>query len=185
MQIIGDFSTSVKKALSEIDSNWESYNGLVVCGTHNFQEVEKQIASIKDARENNIPFLGICAGFELMLIEWMRHLGHSQANSAEIDTNASPKVIVRLPEIRVGIRPVYWRGKESMESHWHNYAFARKHKEYFEDWELSFTDGILEVAKLREHRFFLGTQFHPEYQSSKENPHPILNEFLIMAEKYG
>ena len=134
------------------------------------------------ARENNIPFLGICMGFQVALIEWARHLGHFGANTAEIDQNATPKIIVQLPTIRVGIRPVYWRGKESMESHWHNYAFARKHAGYLEkDWELSWTDGILEVAKLRDHRFFMGVQFHPEYESSKESPHFILKEFIAHA----
>ena len=179
MNLLNDFTTSVERSLTEIDSNWKTYSGLIVCGTHNPKNVETTIAAIKNARENNIPFLGICMGFQLMLVEWMRHLGFSEANSAEISSNAVPKVIVPLPEIRVGIRPVYWKGKEYQESHWHNFAFARKHKEYFEkDWELSFTDGVLEIAKLKQHSFFLGTQFHPEYQSTKDKPHHILKWFI-------
>lgn len=184
MILVNDFQTSVRKALSEIDSNWESYNALIVCGTHNPSNIEEIISKIKEARENNIPFLGLCMGFELMLVEWVRSLGQLGANSAEVDSNATPKVIVQLPEIRVGIRSVYWRGKESLESHWHNYAFARKHTDKFEkEWELSFTDGILEIAKLRKHKFFLGTQFHPEYQNSKENPHWVFKEFLSICKK--
>lgn len=184
MEIVNDFTTSLKKALTEIDNKWETYNGLIVAGTHDPKNVEKIIEQIKNARENKIPFLGVCMGFELMLIEWMRHLGHTQANSAELDINATPKVIVQLPNVRVGIRQVYWRGEESFESHWHNYAFARKHTDYFRDeWELSFTDGILEIAKLKSHPFFLGTQFHPEYNSNKEKPHKILQEFLALCRK--
>lgn len=186
MEILNDFSTSVIKALSETDNNWKSYKGLVICGTHNPHDIENIILKIKEARENNIPFLGICMGFQLILIEWVRNIGHPGANSAEIDPNATPKVIVQLPAIRVGIRPVYWRRKESMESHWHNYAFARKHAGYFEkEWELSWTDGVLEIARLRDHPFFFGVQFHPEYQSSKENPHWIFKEFLSICKKNG
>lgn len=185
MEIINEFDTSLKKAFGEIDPNWESYVGLVVAGTHNPKDTETIISQIKIARENDVPFLGICMGFQLMLCEYMRSRGFSQANSAEIDPNATPKVIVRLPETRVGIRSVYWRGKEFSMSHWHNYAFARKNAEHFENWELSWTDGILEVARLKGHKFFMGVQGHPEYDSSKEFKHPFLVEFLTMCKKYG
>ena len=142
MEIIGDFNTTVTKALSEIYPDYEKLNALVICGTHNPHDVEMMIDKIKNARENKVPFLGICFGFQLMLVEWMRR-EFPLANSAEVDPNAAPKVIVQLPEMRVGIRSVYWRGKESQESHWHRYGFARKHTDYFKDWELSFTDEIL------------------------------------------
>lgn len=185
MKLLNDFSTSVIKSLNEIDPNWQSYSGLIICGTHNPHDIEEMITQIKHARENNIPFLGICMGFELMLVEWVRHKGFPLANSGEIDPQATPKVIVQLPEIRVGIRSVFWKGEESKESHWHNYAFARKHKDKFDDeWELSFTDGILEIAKLRSHPFFMGVQFHPEYQSSEDNPHWVFKQFLALCKKY-
>ncbi|MEK7180263.1 MAG: gamma-glutamyl-gamma-aminobutyrate hydrolase family protein [Patescibacteria group bacterium] len=184
MEIIGDFNTSLKKALSEIDNNWENYRGLVVCGTHNPRDTEMMILKIKEAREKNIPFLGICFGFQLMLVEWMRNCGFQTANTAEVEPSATPKVIVQLPEMRVGIRSVFWRGKEFLMSHWHRYGFARKHTNYFEkDWELSWTDGILEVAKLKGHTYFLGTQGHPEYDSSKDNKHTLLVEFLVLCKK--
>src|SRR4030042_3928957 len=115
MLILGDFQTSVKKALDETDNNWENYNGLIVCGTHNPHDVEAMIAKIKHARENNVPFLGICFGFQLMLIEWMRR-EFPLANSAELDLNATPKVFSQLPAIRVGIRSVFWGGRERKES---------------------------------------------------------------------
>lgn len=182
MELLGDFTTSLIKALNEIDNQWRNHSGLIIAGTHNPRDIDAMISKIKKARENNIPFLGICMGFQIALIEWARHLGHTGANTAEIDQNATPKIIVQLPTIRVGIRPVYWRGKESMESHWHNFAFARKHAGYFEkDWELSWTDGILEIARLRENKFHMGVQFHPEYESSKESPHFILKEFIAHA----
>ena|SRR3989304_9742274 len=184
MEILNDFTASIIKSLDEIDNNWRNYNGLIVCGTHNPHDVEMMIDKIKNARENRVPFLGICFGFQLMLVEWMRREFPS-ANSAEIEPNAAPKVIVQLPEMRVGIRSVYWRGRESQESHWHRYGFARKHINYFKDWELSFTDGILEMAKLRNHIFFTGCQYHPEYQSSKDNPHFIIKEFLSICKKNG
>lgn len=183
MEIIGDFNTSVKKALEEIDSNYQQYDGLVACGTHNPSNVEMMIVKIKEARKTGRPFLGICFGFQMMLVEWMRR-EFPMAHSAEIESNATPKVFSQLPEMRVGIRSVFWQGKESQESHWHRYGFARKHSAYFEkEWELSFTDGILEIAKLRGHKFFMGTQWHPEYQSSRENPHWVFKEFLALCKK--
>ena len=103
MEILNDFTASIIKSLDEIDNNWRNYNGLIVCGTHNPHDVEMMIDKIKNARENRVPFLGICFGFQLMLVEWMRREFPS-ANSAEIEPNAAPKVIVQLPEMRVGIR---------------------------------------------------------------------------------
>ena len=194
MEIYNSFQTSVKKALDEIDPNWPKYNGLIVCGTHSPENVEELIGKIKQARDSNLPFLGICAGFQIMALEYARNgLGIKDATSEEFSKKGT-FIVYKLPKLRVGIKKVRWQGKITEESHWHNYAIK---PEYFEEWFLisggnhsSFLsnpydydgyEGIVEIARLKENKFFVGVQFHPEYQSSKEKPHPLLLEFLKYA----
>lgn len=182
-----DFYTSVMKALKEIDPKFEDYEGMVITGSHSPAHVEDNIKKIQWARENNIPTLGICMGMQLMAIEWCRNkCAFVSANSTEIDPSTPDPVVIKFPELRVGIRPVRWGQNTRMESHWHNYYLNPKYKKYFDgegiigkgEWVTSETDGIMEVMRLREHPFFCGIQFHPEYQSSKDNPHPLLKEFI-------
>ncbi|MEK6829248.1 MAG: gamma-glutamyl-gamma-aminobutyrate hydrolase family protein [Nanoarchaeota archaeon] len=175
-----DFFTNVERALNEIDENWKTYHGLIITGSHVPSEVEKKLEAIKRARENNVPFLGICFGMQLAVIEYARNVMNvHNANTQEITMDTNYPVVHKLPELRVGIYPVNsWWG-QSMESHWHNYSFNRAYHKYFEgDWDISYTGEIAEIMKLRKHPFFMGVQFHAEYQSSQEKPHPILFEFL-------
>jgi CTP synthase len=180
-----DFYTSVMKALKEIDSKFEDYNGLIITGSHSPAHVEDNLKKIKWARENGIPTLGICMGMQLMAIEWVRlETGDVQANSREIDPLTSVPVVLKLPELRVGIRPVQWGGSTRMESHWHNYFVNPEYLNFFrDDWVTSSTDNIIEIMRLRGHPFFCGIQFHPEYQSSKDNPHPLLKEFIKICKE--
>lgn len=175
---VSDFYTSVEKALHEIDENWLNYKGLIVVGSHFPSSVEEKLQKIKEAREQNIPFLGICFGMQLMAIEFARNvLNMEKANSEEIDANAD--LIYKLPELRVGIKPVTWSGGQTYESHWHNYAFNQKYHEVFSNYfDISYTENVAEIIKLRSHPFFTGVQFHPEYQSSKDKPHLLLSQFL-------
>src|SRR3990167_1004682 len=98
MEILNDFSTSVIRALSEIDKDWESYDGLVVCGTHSPHDVEMMIDKIRQARESRRPFLGICFGHQLAAIEYARNvLGIKDATSQEFYTptmGSAPEFIV-------------------------------------------------------------------------------------------
>lgn len=176
-----DFFTSVEKALDEIDSKWREYPGLIVAGSHDPERVEEKIEKIRWARENNIPFLGICLGMQLMIIEFARNvLGKVGADSTEIHPQTPFPVVTKLPELRVGIRPVVWESRHSMESHWHNYAFnSEKYRtEFDKHFIASYTEKVAEVMKLRNHKFFVGVQFHPEYGSDRGQPHPILKEFI-------
>lgn len=174
-----DFSTSVEKALDEIDENWRDKEGLIIAGSHSPSLIDEKLEAIKEARENGIPFLGICFGMELAAIEYARNvLGLKDANSPEIDLKTPHQVISKLIKLRVGIRPVKWQGFTWNMSHWHNYAFNNAFRDSFTDWNLSFTDGVLEVGQLKNHPHFVIVQGHPEYDSSKENPHPLLTSFL-------
>lgn len=182
MQILkseNDFYTSVYKALREIDPRFEDYPGLIITGSHSPMHVEDNLKKIEWARKNNIPTLGICMGMQLMAIEFARFEGISEANSTEIDEKTSVPIVIKMPELRVGIRPVQWGGQTRMESHWHNYKINREYLSIFrDDWVVSETDEVVEVMRMKGHPFFCGIQFHPEYQSSKKNPHPLLKEFI-------
>src|SRR3990167_10728252 len=151
MQELNNFTTSVEKALTEIDPKWKDYRGLIICGTHTPQNTEEMIEKIKVARETKLPFLGICFGHQICAIEYARNvLGIKDATSEEFGKGTF--VVKKLPELNVGLK--------NGESYWNNYEVAI-------EWEKP------------EH--FTTCQFHPEYQSSKENPHPILVKFLELC----
>jgi CTP synthase len=178
---IGSFYTSVIKALNEIDPNWSNYEGYLLVGSHTPKELKlvEILSDLKKYRENNLPVLGLCMGMQLMCIEYMRNVwGIEVANSTEIEPDTKVPIIHKLPELRVGIKPV----KDRMESHWHNYAFNTAYQELFEkDWDMVFTDNILEEMRLKNYPQYVGVQYHPEYQSSKDNPHLILKNFINYA----
>lgn len=153
MLVLNDFNTSVRKALSEIDPKWESYEGLVICGTHSPEkhDIEHQINEIRDARVNGIPLLGICFGHQLVAVEYARNVRGIQDACSE-EWGKGTYVVKKLPQLKVGL----FNG----ESYWHNYEVKIK-------WENP--------------KHFFTCQYHPEYQSSKKNPHPLLVNFLEYA----
>lgn len=177
-----EFTTSVERALTEIDPRWREYPGLIVAGSHAQDDFETKIEKIRNAREHRIPFLGICFGFELAVIESCRNmLGITNATSAEFGVQGT-EVVVKLPSLRVGIMPV----GDQFESHWHQYAV---HPEFAvllgkSGFETVLTGTILEYMVLNGHPHFVGTQFHPEYQSTIDKPHPVLVNLVTTAKHY-
>lgn len=156
MEIFNDYTVSVKKALYEIDDNWHKYQGLVICGTHTPKLWEKQIEKIEEAREKGIPFLGICFGFQLAGIEYARNvMGIRDATSEEFKVSGTA-VVKKLRTLKIGLH--------DGESYWHNYYVIPE---------------VLEKMKVPENFFIC--QYHPEYQSSIDKPHPLLVKFLKYA----
>ena len=154
MRILNDFSTSVRKALYEIDPNYEVLEGLVVCGTHNFHDVEMMIDEIRKARENGTPTFLICAGHQLGAIEYARNiLGIKDATSEEFGKGTF--VVKKRPALKVGLH--------EGETWWSNYDVSIDYK-------------------IPEH--FISVPYHPEYQSSKDNPHPLLLQFINHCKVY-
>lgn len=148
MIIRGDFQTTVRKALTEIDKNWNLYPGLVICGSHDPKDVDTLIDLIKDARERSLPYLGICYGHQLAAIEYARNvLGITDATSEEFGKGTF--VVKKREELKVGLH--------DGESYWNNY------------------DVVIDWKKPSN---FFTSQFHPEYESSIEKPHPFLIDFL-------
>lgn len=154
MEILNDFNTSVRKALEEIDPNYESYNGLVICGTHSPHDVEMMIDKIQIAREVGRPFLGICFGHQLAAIEYARNvMGIKDATSEEFGKGTF--VVKRTGELKVGLH--------GGETYWNNYEV---------------------IIETKHPKYFVTAQFHPEYQSSKFSPHPMLVDFIEKCKVY-
>ncbi len=159
MQILNDFNTSVEKALEEIDPKWKKYNGLIICGTHTPDNPDYQVSLIKRARYEGIPFLGICFGHQLAAIEYARtKLKIINATSEEFCFGTL--VVKKLPELKVGLH--------EGESYWNNYEV---------DYNL-----VPDFKKTKPPNF-ITCQYHPEYESSKEKPHPLLVQFLNLCKK--
>ena len=151
MEIHGDFTTSVSRALSEIEPNWRRYTGLIICGTHEPKDVKGLLKFIKWARTNNIPYLGICHGYQLAAIEYAKNvLKIKDATSEEFGEGTY--VVKKRKKKKVGLH--------DGESYWSDY-------EVVIDWK---------PAEL-----FFVTPSHPEYQSMIGKPHPLLVEFLEYA----
>jgi|SRR3990167_5732852 len=176
-----DFYTTLERAMDEIEPKWRNLKGVMVLGSHMPDNIEEKLALIKNARINKIPFLGICMGFQLAIIEYARNvLEMPLANSREIKETGIIPVVEKLPELRVGTYPVEWKGGEmTLESHWHNFSFNKNFHDNFKDkfW-ISYTGDVAEIMELREHPFFVGIQFHCEYESRKDKPHKLLKGFI-------
>lgn len=177
-----DFYTSVEKALDEINQKWRDLNGLIVLGSHMPLKVDEKIEAIREARENRTPFLGICFGMQLAAIEYARNNQQVKDATSE-ELGKGTHIVTKLPRLHVGLdRVAGWWGTTE-ESHWHNYSVNLEYSHLFQDWDISENDDIVEVMRLKPHPFFVGVQFHPEYQSSKEKPHPLLVDFINACKK--
>lgn len=163
MLILNDFNTTVEKALDEIDPKWRDYEGLIVCGTHSPHDVEEMIEEIRKTRESGTPFLGICFGHQLAAIEYARNVLGIDATSQELfPENVSDDAIFVVVRRKEGLKV----GLHGGETYWNNYEV----REGFEDlWKKADN--------------FITCQFHPEYQSSKDKPHPLLIKFINACKK--
>ena len=179
-------------------------DGMLIAPGFGDRGIEGKILSAKFARENKIPTLGICLGMQIMTIEFARTvLGLSKANSMEFD-NATPDPVISIMEeqknvvekggtMRLGswkcsIKPgsklseIY--GSETIaERHRHRYEFNSEYKDAFEKEGMFPTGfnpetGLVETLELNDHPFFIGVQYHPEYKSTVETPHPLFKSFV-------
>ena len=187
--------------------------GIVVPGGFGDRGIEGKIEAIRYARENNLPFLGICLGMQLAVVEFGRNvLGLTKANSSEFCETPHP-VIDLLPEqktveekggtMRLGLYPCRLKegsqprnlyGEELIEErHRHRYEFNNEYREQYEGSQLELVgtsvDGrLVEMVELREHPYFVGCQFHPEFKSRPNRPHPLFKGLINAAfdlEKQG
>lgn len=179
-------------------------NGILVAPGFGERGIEGKIATVKYARENNIPFLGICLGMQCAVIEFARNvLNLTDAHSSEMDENTSNPVIYLMEDqrditnkggtMRLGAYPCKisensnafkaYQNTEITERHRHRYEFNNKYKNDFESAGMKATginpeNNLVEIVEVDNHPWFLGVQFHPEYKSTVLNPHPLFAEFV-------
>lgn len=189
---------------------WEDVktaDGILVPGGFGDRGIEGKITAINYARENKVPYLGLCLGMQLMVVEFARFLLHNEGvNSTEFNRQTPHPVIDLLPEqrtitdkggtMRLGLYPckltegtkAYQAYGEPMidERHRHRYEVNNDYRERLENGGMIFSgqspDGFLaEIAELKDHPFMLGCQFHPEFLSRPNRPHPLFRSFIKMA----
>ena len=185
--------------------------GLVVPGGFGNRGINGKIAAIQYAREQNIPFLGLCLGMQCSVIEWARNLVHlNSANSAEFDEETLHPVINLLPEqqdvvdlggtMRLGLYPCRLHpdtvaarlyGEETVvyERHRHRYEFNNAYRGLFLESGYVISgvspDGrLVEIIELPSHPFFVATQFHPEFRSRPNVPHPLFKGLVRAAQEH-
>ncbi len=194
--------SGVEQFLSEAD-------GILIPGGFGTRGIEGKVATIQYAREAKIPFLGLCLGMQCAVIEWARHVvGLEGANSAEFDADTPYNVIDLLPEqrtvrdkggsMRRGAYPCrlqegslaqrIYGTAEIHERHRHRYEFNNDFREQLTAGDLTLSgmspDGhLVEIIELKNHPWFVGTQFHPEYHSRPHAPHPVFSAFIQAALK--
>jgi CTP synthase len=182
-------------------------DGIVVPGGFGVRGVDGKIAAIEYARERKVPFLGLCLGMQCSVIEWARHVANlPEANSAEFAPNSIHLVINLLPEqqdvvdlggtMRLGLYPCrispntlafkLYQEEVIYERHRHRYEFnnAYRHLLLETGFAISGTspDGrLVEIIELTSHPFFIATQFHPEFRSRPNTPHPLFQGFIEAA----
>ncbi|MGY6744168.1 MAG: CTP synthase [Cecembia sp.] len=185
----------------------ESLDGIIVAPGFGERGLEGKIETVKFARENKIPFFGICLGMQVAVIEFARNvLKLTGANSTEMDPNTKHPVIALMEEqknldqlggtmrlgsypceLRKGSRAAQAYGKAKVqERHRHRYEFNNKYIQKIEDKGMipsgiNPETGLVEIIEVKEHPWFVGTQFHPEYKSTVLNPHPLFVRFIAAA----
>jgi CTP synthase len=187
-----------------VDSQLKDVAGVLIPGGFGERGVEGKIKAARYAREHKVPYLGLCLGMQVATIEFARDVcGLEGANSTEFDKQAKEPVISLLEEQRevrnkgASMRLGTWPTKigkgtlaekiygepEVMERHRHRYEFNMKYRERMDEkgFVVSGTspDGTLaELIELRDHPYFIGCQYHPEFQSKPNKPHPLFKGFV-------
>lgn len=189
-------------------------DGVVVPGGFGYRGIEGKIIAARIARENKIPYLGLCLGMQVMCIEFARHIFQSdEPNSTEFDISAEHPIIDLMPDQRdiadlggtmrlgvydcqlipgthafeayssAGIGPIV------QERHRHRFEFNNAYRADMKAHGMVFSgmspDGrLVEIAELLDHPFMVGSQFHPEFKSRPNKPHPLFSAFIRAAERH-
>jgi len=188
----------------------KKYDGIIVPGGFGSRGVEGKISAIKYCRENNIPYLGLCYGMQLATIEFARNVaGLAKANTTEIDAQTPYPVIHTMADqvkkieqkkmggtMRLGAYPCVlakdsvsykaYGQKEISERHRHRYEFNNEYRKLLEEKCLRIAgtspdNKLVEIIEVPNHKFFVGTQFHPEFKSRPLKPHPLFRGFIKAA----
>ena len=196
-------------------------DGVLVPGGFGTRGIEGKVCAAQYARENNLPYFGICLGMQVAVIEFARHVaGMDRANSSEFDENTPYPVIYLMLEwyddktdtiqqrdassdkgasMRLGAYPcrlerntaahAAYGVNDISERHRHRYEFNNEFKDRLAESGLvisgvSPNGELVEIVEIKEHPWFLGCQFHPEFKSRPMNPHPLFRDFIKAALEY-
>ncbi len=191
------------------DSKLRQVQGVVVPGGFGGRGIEGMIETARFARQNEVPYLGLCLGMQVMVIEFGRQVFHNgKVNSTEFDTDTPYPVIDLLPEqrdidqkggtMRLGTYPCYlvagtkaaraYGSEIAYERHRHRFEFNNKFREPLGKKGLTFSglspDGdLVEIVELKEHPWMVACQFHPEFKSRPDCPHPLFLDFIKVAKE--
>ncbi|MBN1688208.1 MAG: CTP synthase [Candidatus Omnitrophica bacterium] len=211
--IANDAQVIIKKVNSEkiLKSNCGRYlknvTGILVPGGFGMRGIEGKIKAIEFARENKIPFLGICLGMQCATIEFARDvMGWKGAHSTEFNKKTPKPVISLLEEqekvqdmggtMRLGSYPCMvkkdsraykaYRAEEIFERHRHRYEFNNQYRADFEKHGFQFVgtspgNKLVEMVELEDHPWFIASQFHPEFKSKPDKAHPLFRDFIRAA----
>lgn len=184
-------------------------NGILVPGGFGIRGVEGKILAARYARENKIPYLGLCLGMQVAIIEFARHVcGYNDAHSIELDPNTTHPVIALMPDqngvediggtLRLGAYPcildksshayqVYGQ-EEISERHRHRYEVNNDYRSTLQEHGMSLCgtspdNRIVEMIEIKDHPWFIATQAHPELKSRPNRPHPLFRGFVEAATK--
>ncbi|MCB8943376.1 MAG: CTP synthase [Ardenticatenaceae bacterium] len=194
----------------EKNGNWQQFEGLdgiIVPGGFGERGIEGKIMAARWARQNKIPYLGLCLGMQVMCIEFARDILESdEPNSTEFDAHTKYPIISLMPDqhhladmggtMRLGAYPCELvAGTKAAaaydeplihERHRHRWEFNNSYRELLERHGVVFSGlspngRLVEIAELHDHPFMLGSQFHPEFKSRPNRPHPLFNAFMQAA----
>lgn len=192
-----------------VDKFLPGADGILVPGGFGERGIEGKIMAVKYARENQIPFFGICLGMQVAVIEIARHVcGLEEANSSEFNSHTPHPVIALMPEqeqvvnkggtMRLGAYPAIlkegtlafqaYQTKQISERHRHRYEVNNEYREILAQHGVVFSglspdEKLVEIIELKDHPWFLGCQFHPELKSRPHAPHPLFRDFIHAALK--
>jgi len=203
-----------------LKDEFKDISGILVAGGFGNRGIEGKIKAINYARENKVPFLGICLGMQLVLVEFARNkLGLKGANSTEFDAKCKEPVVFLIDEfidkkgnkqirtqksalggtMRLGsyeckiaphtlLSQIYEGKKSVKERHRHRYEANLKYRKAYEENNLLISgesNGLIEAVEIKEHPFFLGVQFHPEFTSHLVSANPVIFAFIKAALEYA
>ena len=201
---------SEKVTAENTDELFSDVSGILVPGGFGHRGIDGKIEAIRYARTHEVPFLGLCLGMQLAIVEFARNVvGYTDAHSIELAPDTLHPVIALMPEqnglediggtLRLGAYPCVlaegskarelYGTEEIFERHRHRYEVNNDYRNVLKEHGMVLSglspDGrIVEMAELKDHPFFIATQAHPEFKSRPNRPHPLFAGFVRAAEEY-
>jgi CTP synthase len=203
-------SEQLEGSYEEVSQRLEGFHGILVAPGFGERGIEGKIQAIRYVREQKIPFFGICLGMQCAVVEFARHAADlSDAASTEVQPGTDHPIIDLMPEqkkvtkmggtMRLGAYDCELRRRtraskaygtlKISERHRHRYEFNNAYREQLEKVGMVFSginpqSELVEIIELKDHPWFVGTQFHPELKSTVENPHPLFVAFVKACTEY-